>query len=62
MAFLDLIFHRNKGERVLSFEEISTATGVSMDDVELLVIKAMSIGLVRGQIDQVEESVSVDWV
>ena len=48
MAFLDLIFHRNKGERVLSFEEISTATGVSMDDVELLVIKAMSIGLVKG--------------
>ena len=62
MAFLDLIFHRNKGDRILTFEEISRATGVSMDDVELLVIKAMSIGLVRGQIDQVEEKVSVDWV
>ena len=62
MAFLDLIFHRNKGDRTLSFEEIAQATGVSLDDVELLVIKAMSIGLVRGQIDQVDQTVAIDWV
>ncbi len=31
-------------------------------DVELLVMKAMSLELIRGSIDEVEELVHVDWI
>ena len=35
---------------------------MSRDDVELLVMKAQSLDLIRGSIDQVSEFVQVDWV
>ena len=31
-------------------------------DVELLVMKSMSLELIKGTIDQVEEKVHVDWI
>ena len=62
LAFLDLIFHKEKGERHTTFEEVSTVSQVSIDDVELLVMKAMSIGLFKGQIDEVEQTIRISWV
>lgn len=35
---------------------------VSKEDVELLVMKAQSLDLIRGTIDQVSEQVQVEWV
>ena len=62
VAFLDLIFHKDKDERILTFDEIGSATKVGNDIVELLVMKTMSIGLVKGVIDEVEKTVRVTWV
>ena len=61
-ALLDLIFQKNKNERVLSFKEISQVCGCSMNDIEILLVKTMSLGLIRGHIDEVENKLVVDWI
>jgi 26S proteasome regulatory subunit N9 len=57
-----LIFHRDKGDRNLDFQLIADTTKLGLDDVELLVIKTMSLGLVKGVIDQVDQIVRISWV
>lgn len=56
LAFLDLIFNKGKNDRTQTFAEIADVTKVALDDVELLIMKAMSIGLFKGTIDQVEQT------
>jgi 26S proteasome regulatory subunit N9 len=51
MAFLDLLFNLPKNARTVSFDVISNKTSVSKNDVELLIMRAMSLGLVKGSID-----------
>lgn len=62
LAFLDLIFHRDKGDRNLDFSTIAETTHLEIENVELLVMKAMSLGLVKGIIDQVDQVVRITWV
>jgi 26S proteasome regulatory subunit N9 len=44
-ALLELAFHKNKNERVLTYKDISPNFQCSADDIELLVIKALSLGI-----------------
>jgi 26S proteasome regulatory subunit N9 len=62
ISFLELLFACNKDERSLSFERISCHCAIPVLDVELLVMKAMSLHLVRGVVDEVEEKVHIDWI
>ena len=62
LAFLDLIFHREKGDRNLDFKLIAETTKLRIEDVELLVMKPMSLGLVQRIIDQIDQIVRVSWV
>lgn len=62
IAFLELLFQCNKDDRSLSFDRIAAHCFLSKDDVELLVMKAMSFNLVRGTIDEVDEVVHIDWI
>lgn len=48
--------------RQLTFAEISQETGLPIGEVELLVMKALAQGLVRGAIDQVAATVNMTWV
>ncbi len=61
-ALLDLIFQKNKNERVISFKELAQTCFCSLNDIEILLIKAMSLGLIRGHIDEVENKFIVNWV
>lgn len=49
-------------ERSLSFADIAAHARVSVDAVELLLIRAMSLGLLKGKIDQTEATVHVTYV
>lgn len=60
MSLVECIFSNNI--RMLSFQDISNATNLPKDQVEHLVIKAISLGLLKGSIDQVNELVSITWV
>lgn len=57
IAFLELLFSCGQHEMQISFSRIAEACQVSHDDVELLVMKAQSLDLIRGSIDQVAEFV-----
>ncbi|XP_050587973.1 26S proteasome non-ATPase regulatory subunit 13 isoform X2 [Bombus affinis] len=49
-------------KRQLTFAEISQETRLPLGEVELLVMKALAQGLVRGAIDQVAGTVNMTWV
>ena len=57
-----MTFKRPATDRQLTFAEISEATNLPINEVELLVMKALSVGLVKGSIDQVDQKVHMTWV
>ncbi|KAI0895065.1 hypothetical protein F4806DRAFT_469806 [Annulohypoxylon nitens] len=61
-ALTESVFRRPPHQRAMSFGTISADTKVREDEIEHLVMKALSLGLVRGTIDQVDELVNFTWV
>ncbi|KAI1435869.1 hypothetical protein GGR50DRAFT_278762 [Xylaria sp. CBS 124048] len=61
-ALTESVFRRPPHERAMSFATISEDTKLRPHQVEHLVMKAFSLGLVRGTIDQVDEIVNFTWV
>ena len=61
-ALLELIFQKNKNERTLSFDEICKVCHTDEDKIEYISMKALSHGLIKGYIDQVEKKLVVNWI
>lgn len=61
-ALLDLVFQKNKNERVFSYREISLACSADHNTVELICMKALSLGLIKGHIDEIENQLVVTWI
>ena len=61
-ALLELVFQKNKNERILSFDEICKACLTEEDKIEYISMKALSHGLIKGYIDQVEKKLVVNWI
>ena len=61
-ALLDYVFQKNKGERTISFEDICKVCSTEEDKVEYIAMKALSHGLIKGYIDQVEKKLYVTWI
>jgi 26S proteasome regulatory subunit N9 len=57
-----LVFQRPSHERNIPFLEIAEVTRLPLEQVEWLVMRALSCQLIKGSIDQVEEIVRVTWV
>lgn len=63
MALCECVFKRATADRTLSFDTIAKETHLQVGaKVEVLVMKAFSIGLLRGSIDQVSRLVSITWL
>ena len=62
ISFLELLFEVEKDDRSLKFDRIAAHCKVDKNDVELLLMKAMSLQLIKGNIDEVEEVIHVDWM
>nr|CAG4643198.1 EOG090X05V9 [Ilyocryptus agilis] len=62
LALMEMTFKRPATNRNLSFKDIAECTGVREDEVELLVMKALAQGLLKGTIDQVDSLVHFTWV
>jgi 26S proteasome regulatory subunit N9 len=61
-ALTETVFRRPPHDRALGFEAIARAANVERGDAEHLVMKALSLGLLRGSIDQVAEVARINWV
>lgn len=62
MAFTELIFSLHKDERVVEFQQVSDRTTLPLDMIEFMVLRAMSLELIKGQIDQVGQKVSITFI
>jgi len=62
LALVNMIFERPSLERTLSFEDIADRVVVPMDQVEWVIMRALSLKLIKGTMDQVEQTVDVTWV
>ena len=62
MAFAELVFTLPKNDRIVTFAQVSKTTSIPMTLVELMVIKAMSLDLLKGSIDEVAQTVSITWI
>ncbi|KAL6433126.1 hypothetical protein ACFW04_006407 [Cataglyphis niger] len=62
LCLMEMTFKRQANNRQLTFTEISQETRLPLGEVELLVMKALAQGLVRGAIDQVAGTVNMTWV
>jgi len=62
LSLIRLAFYKNSMERVLTFKEISVVADTDITKVEELVMRGMSVGLLKGVIDGIEETVTVNYV
>jgi 26S proteasome regulatory subunit N9 len=61
LCLMDMIFVAG-GTRALSFNDVAARTKLPVDQIELLAMQALSLGLIRGSIDQVDEKLNMHWV
>lgn len=62
LALVNMVFERGSGERTLKFSDIAKRLEISHDRVEWVVMKAFSLELIKGSMDQVDGVVNVTWV
>ena len=59
---MEMTFKCPANKRKITFEEISKETRLPLGDIEMLIMKALAQGLVKGSIDQVAQAVNMTWV
>ncbi|XP_005107749.1 26S proteasome non-ATPase regulatory subunit 13 [Aplysia californica] len=62
LCLMEMTFQRPATDRQLTFENIAKTAKINKNDVELLVMKALSLDLVRGSIDEIEQKCHMTWV
>ncbi|CAG8455222.1 8328_t:CDS:2 [Paraglomus brasilianum] len=62
MSLIEAVFRRSADNRTIPFTSIAAETRMRIDEVEVLIMKALCLKLIRGTIDQVDELVVVTWV
>ncbi|XP_022209396.1 26S proteasome non-ATPase regulatory subunit 13 [Drosophila obscura] len=62
LCLMEMTFKRSAIQRAISFTDIAHETKLPAKEVELLIMKALALDLVRGEIDQVAGVVNMSWV
>jgi 26S proteasome regulatory subunit N9 len=62
LCLLQIVFQMPAENREIALADIASRTKLSVDGVEYLLMKALSVHLIEGIIDQVECKVNVTWV
>uniref|UniRef100_A0A8C4QFC5 26S proteasome non-ATPase regulatory subunit 13 n=1 Tax=Eptatretus burgeri TaxID=7764 RepID=A0A8C4QFC5_EPTBU len=62
LCIMEMTFTRPAKNRQLTFQEIAEKTKLPVNEVELLVMKALSAKLVKGSIDEVDKKIHMTWV
>ncbi|BAT99684.1 hypothetical protein LR48_Vigan06g077700 [Vigna angularis] len=62
LCLMEIIFSRPSEDRTIPLSVIAERTKLSIENVEHLLMKSLSVHLIEGIIDQVEGTVHVSWV
>ncbi|XP_043717491.1 26S proteasome non-ATPase regulatory subunit 13 homolog B-like [Telopea speciosissima] len=62
LCLMEIIFSCPSEDRTIPLSVIAERTKLSIEDVEYLLMKSLSVHLIEGIIDQVEGTVHVSWV
>ncbi|KAL6544169.1 26S proteasome non-ATPase regulatory subunit 13 A [Orobanche gracilis] len=62
LCLMEIIFSRPSEGRTIPLSIIAERTKLTLEDVEYLLMKSLSVHLIEGIIDQVEGTVYVSWV
>eukprot|EP00943_MAST-04B_sp_MAST-4B-sp1_P009599 g9599.t1 len=62
LSLMELVFRRPAKDRTIGFNEIAKTIQRPVTDVEVIVMRAMSEGLIRGTIDEVDQVLEATWV
>ncbi|XP_010920026.2 26S proteasome non-ATPase regulatory subunit 13 homolog B [Elaeis guineensis] len=62
LCLMEIIFSRPSEDRTIPLSIIAERTRLSIEDVEYLLMKSLSVHLIEGIIDQVEGTIHVSWV
>lgn len=62
LCLMEIIFSRPSEDRTIPLTVIAERTKLSIEDVEYLLMKSLSVHLIEGIIDQVDGTVHVSWV
>lgn len=62
MALIECVFKRDASNRTMTFQTIAEETRLPVNEVEHLVMKALSLKLIKGSLDQVDEKAVITWV
>eukprot|EP00252_Welwitschia_mirabilis_P016439 TRINITY_DN3626_c0_g1_i2.p1 TRINITY_DN3626_c0_g1~~TRINITY_DN3626_c0_g1_i2.p1 ORF type:complete len:387 (-),score=59.53 TRINITY_DN3626_c0_g1_i2:71-1231(-) len=62
LCLMEIIFSRPSEDRTVPLSLIAERTKLSVEDVEYLLMKSLSVHLIEGVIDQVDSTVHISWV
>lgn len=62
MSLVELISVKSAFNKQIPFNEISSYTGTNINDVEHLIIKCFSLNLIKGNINQIDQILTVTWL
>jgi 26S proteasome regulatory subunit N9 len=62
LAVMSIVFERGSNDRTIAFSDIAARAFIPHDQVEWVLMRGMSLNLIKGNIDQVNETVSITWV
>lgn len=62
LGLIELVFTKPASERTLSFEEIAKGLEIPFEQVEWVIMRAFSVKLMEGSMDEVDGTVHVTWI
>lgn len=62
LGLIELVFPKPASERTLTFTEIAQGLEIPIEQVEWVIMRAFSVKLMEGSMDQVDGTVHVTWI
>lgn len=62
LSLMNVVFELPSHERTISFTTIANVSRVPLEQVDWILMRAMSLGLIKGSINEVDQNVNVTWV
>lgn len=63
LALMELVFRQEDAhKKTIPLAEVAAITKLPVEEAEILIIRALAQGLVKGTIDQVDQTLTVTWI